>query len=290
MIRIGIVGSDNSHAVAFSQLANVEKAYGDEARVVAICGAEPARTQEVAEKGQIERIVAGPEAMLGAVDAAMVVYRHGDLHMAGALPFLEAGLPVFVDKPFAVNLADARRMEEVALRTGAPLTSFSTIRICPETVALIEAAKAAGPLRVGTFTGPCDFNSEYAGPFFYGTHSIELALALFGEDVQSVSTASHGGIVASALRFGSGALVTLNLTTNASYVFHGLVVGKDGWTAAATGTKDTYRTGMSIFLDMVRTGRRPFSDEQLLNPIRIMHAIAKSVAAGGAEVTVASVD
>lgn len=290
MIRIGIVGSDNSHALAFSQLANVERAYGDEARVVAICGADPTRTREVADKGQIASIVSTPQDMLEHVDAAMVVYRHGDLHADNALPFLEAGVPTFVDKPFSISLDGARRMLSVASRTGALLTSFSSLRFCPDTIALTQAAAAAGPLRIGTFSGPCDFRSEYGGPFFYGTHTIEIALHLFGEAVRSVSTASHGGNVTATLRFDGGALVTLNLMGEAHYVFHGLVIGESGYAAAPISSTGAYQEGMSRFLEMIRSGSRPLGDAQMLNPIRILHAIVRSVATNGDAVEIAAVE
>src|SRR4051795_4375729 len=143
MIRIGIVGSDSSHALAFAQLANVERAFGDDARVIAICGADEQHTRDVAEQGRIAEILDGPDAFVGKVDAVMIVYRHGDLHAPNALPLIEAGLPLFVDKPFAIALTDAQRMLDAAAQHGTLLTSFSTLRFGPDTEALVRAAAGA---------------------------------------------------------------------------------------------------------------------------------------------------
>ena len=60
MIKIGMIGSDNSHALAFSKLANIDRVLGDRCRVVGIWGAEADRTQEVAREGGIETIVENP--------------------------------------------------------------------------------------------------------------------------------------------------------------------------------------------------------------------------------------
>lgn len=289
MIRIGMVGSDNSHAYAFAKLCNVDQAYGDAARVTMLCGADPARNREVTEKAAIPTIVESAEAMLGQVDAVMVLPRHGDLHLAAAMPFLEAGLPVFVEKPFAISLSDCERMIETANRSGALLTSYSTVRFNPDVASLEQEAAALGGLRMGTVTGPCDFNSQYGGPFFYANHALEVALRLFGESVTTVTTDSSSGNVTATLHFGGGELVTLNYVGNGHKFFHALVIGKDGWAARSLASAGGYPEGVRLFLEMIQTGKRPLTDEQLINPIRIIHAIARSVSLGGSPVDVATV-
>ena len=70
MFRIGILGSDNSHAERFSEILNRpdHPSYQPDAdaRVVAIWGAEAERTQAVARAHHIEQIVAAPDAMKSA--------------------------------------------------------------------------------------------------------------------------------------------------------------------------------------------------------------------------------
>ena len=72
MYRIGILGSDNSHADRFSEILNRSDhpAYlpNSGAKVVAIWGQEAERTQQVATNGRIDTIVAAPEEMIGQVD------------------------------------------------------------------------------------------------------------------------------------------------------------------------------------------------------------------------------
>ncbi len=107
MIRIGIVGSDNSHAIALSQLCNLsdtpERKAIRGAKVVALFGLVPERNEEVARAGKIPTIVKKPTDMIGMVDAAFVVFRHGGLHYRYVKPFLQARIPAFVDKPLACS-------------------------------------------------------------------------------------------------------------------------------------------------------------------------------------------
>jgi len=111
MFRIGIIGSDNSHALAFAKLVNFpdEKTgsyFFPDCRVTGIFGQESTRTEEVASKGNIDFIAVKPEELMGKVDAVMVVFRHGDLHLKYALPFVEKGIPIWIDKVCSTTLKE----------------------------------------------------------------------------------------------------------------------------------------------------------------------------------------
>lgn len=285
MIKIGIVGSDNSHAIAYSRLANVDRVLGDRSRVVAIWGAEQQRTEEVAREGQIEAIVARPEDLVGRVDLAVVVDRHGDLHAEHALPFIEHGTSVYVDKPFAIKLDDCTEMLAAARRSGALLTSFSALRWAPATDALAEDLARIGQVRAAHFAGPCDFENQNGGPFFYATHVGEIALRLVGGDVETVAARRFHKTVTVQLNWGSGASAAFTYLGDAAYHFHGTLFGTNGMSAREiTGGDGAYSAALQKIVEMVETGDRPLTDEQLLRPIAMVHAIQESLARGGSEI------
>ena len=281
MTRIGIVGSDNSHAVAYSKLANIERIAGD-SRVVAISGPDPARTQEVAALGQIPEIVDDFRDLIGKVDAVLVVHRHGDLHAEHAIPFLEAGIPVYVDKPFAVSLADCHRMLAAAKAGNAVLTSYSSLRWAPKTASLAKELPELGEIRVGQFAGPCDFTSEYAGPFFYATHVAEIAFRLMGDDVTSVRATQSGQSVVATVTFANNAVATFSYLGDAAYHFHATLFGTSDFAAREIVAGDaSYGAGLLTFLDAVATGVAPLTEKQLLTPIAFVHAMQASLANDG---------
>lgn len=290
MLKIGIVGSDNSHAIAYSKLANVTKIAGDKCRVVGIWGQEDARTKEVAQEGQIETIVAKPEDLLDLVDAAIIVDRHGGLHLEHTLPFLEQGMPVYVDKPFAISLEDCRQMLDVADRTGSLISSFSPLRVAPATTAFKESLSKIGDIRVAHLAGPCDFESQYAGPFFYATHVAEIAIKLFDDEVKSLKATQSGKNVAVQLTWKSGILSSFSYLGDASYVFHTSLFGTEGMVSnEIIGGYSSYAEVLKAFLLMIETESRPLDNEQLLHPIAIVHGIQKSLANGGVEVNIADI-
>ncbi len=283
MFKLGILGSDNSHAEAFSKLANLDEGINglkiDDVRVTHLYGTDPKRTQEVAEIGKIPHIVASPEAMLGEVDGVICVWRHGGKHLADTLPFLEAGIPAFVDKPLACSVADATRLIDAAEKAGVGFTSFSTLRYAQNVVEYVETLKAsAGPIMAGTSSGPADLKSEYGGIFFYGIHAVELMNVVWGLGCQSVLATEHNGNVAAVCKFANGAIATLNLMGNATYAFHLAAFGKDGWKEHTVDSGTCYYDGMKVFLDTMRTGKWPLSRSELIEPVAILAALERSLA------------
>jgi predicted dehydrogenase len=286
MIKIGMIGSDNSHALAFSKLANIDRVLGDRCRVVGIWGAEADRTQEVAREGGIETIVENPADLLDAVDLAVVVDRHGDLHAGHALPFLERGIPVCVDKPFAIDMDDCRRMLSTAQESGAALTSFSALRYAPATDLLAAEIDQIGEIKAAHFAGPCDFESPYGGPFFYATHVVEVSLRLVGEDIATVAAKRNGKSVVVTVTWENGAIGTYSLLGDAAYHFHATLFGSKGMVAQELlGGDSAYAEALNRMVQMAETGEPPLTADQLLLPITIIHAIQSSLANNGAEIS-----
>ena len=126
MVRIGFVGLDTSHVVEFARRfdhVGIEEAQWVEGAEV-VAGfpgisniVEPEAiaeyTQQVADCGV--EVVNAPEDLIGSIDAVMIEYQAGNVHLPAAQPFLEAGLPTFVDKPFTCSIADAQKLAELAL-------------------------------------------------------------------------------------------------------------------------------------------------------------------------------
>ena len=196
MLKIGIVGSDNSHGLAFAKLTNYENPktgcfnYPD-LRITAIYGHDKEHTENVAKEGNICEVVEKAEDLMGKVDAVMVIFRHGSLHAKYSLPFIESGMPVWVDKPFASSVADAESMIAAAEKKGSLLSGGSTLRFAKDIMTLkyaVEHDPGLGDVKCGYLNFPGDIKSEYDGIFFYGIHSIEMMVEIFGEDVISVVT------------------------------------------------------------------------------------------------------
>jgi len=208
--------------------------------------------------------------------------RHGGLHAGHALPFLTAGLPVFVDKPLAISLDECGRMIAAADASGAFLTSFSSLRIAGSTDDLASRQPAIGAIRSAQFAGPCDFDSMYGGPYFYATHTVEIALRLIGEDVRTVRAVRNGSQAVATLTWESGATAAISYIGDAQYHFHATLFGSDGMISGEVlANHDGYRKALGVVLEGMTSGIRPFTAEQMVRPVAIVRAMETSIARDG---------
>ncbi|MBE7029485.1 MAG: Gfo/Idh/MocA family oxidoreductase [Clostridia bacterium] len=280
MFRVGILGSDNSHAQHFATLCNVEKAYGDDVRIECIYGRDddPAHTKEVAEIGKIPYIAKDPKEFLGKVDAVMVVYRRGALHVPEILPFIEAGLPVWLDKPVCESLEDIEILREAVERNNTLITGGSTLKYNYEILTLKDKVESG---RLGAVSGGCinfpgDLESEYGGIFFYGSHLIEMMLSVFGYDVKSVTAktvAPKNSLVIVKYEDRMVSLAFNNLCPS----FHITVYGLDKACNVEVDISFIYRLGFAKFVEMLKTKKMPLSFDDLVKPVYVLNAIKKSL-------------
>jgi predicted dehydrogenase len=279
MYKIGIIGSDSSHALAFARLCNADKCV--DMRVTMLYDPEPSRaahTAKVAEDGAIERVAEKPEDMIGRVDVVMIVLRHGSLHARYALPFLEKCVPVWMDKPFTADVREAEDLVQAAAKYNTLLTGGSTMRFDDSIIELADIIKndpSIGSVKSVFLNFPGDFNSEYDGIFFYGSHSVEMMMRLFGKRVESVISTVINHDLVTVLKYPSfhAAINFVN-----TWHQHHLILYSENKTLARTlGITDTYKKGLEDLYTMLETKTQPHPLDDLVYPIKVLHAIDRSI-------------
>ena len=284
MVRIGIVGSDGSHSIYFPQLVNLPQGLNglriEGAKAVAIWGAERKRTEEVARKGNISEIVAYPEDMIGKVDAVMVVLRHGGIHYQFSRPFIEARVPIFIDKPFTCSVENAKKIIDLAKQHDVLMTSFSTLRYDETTVKFKEALKDKGRIIAGHILGAADVTSEYGGLFFMGVHIVELCQEIFGPGAQSLMACNQYNNIAVTVRYPDERIINFMFLKYPPYheIWQVSIYGKQGSSRYCIGEGTNYYCGMKKFLEMVGTQKMPLSFDDILESVVLLKAIEVSLA------------
>ena len=283
-MKIGIIGAENSHATRVSVTVNVEKAVKG-VSVEYLWGETAEFAKKTAEAGKIPNIVKNVRDMLGKVDGIMVDHRHGKFHLPAALPFVEAGVPAFIDKPFCYRSGAGREFLRIARQKGTPVTSFSTTTLQRSFRAFKRKLDASGRSGGGAVYGPADLKSPYGGLFFYGIHQVEIALETFGYDIKTVRmTKSAPDRAAAQLIYGDGSIVTLNLVRDLSHGFAVMAFTEKGpQYLKIKNDANPYLTGTRAMCKMFKTGVEPRPHEQILKTVLVLEAMDRALKSGAPE-------
>lgn len=232
--------------------------------------------RKAAEAGKIPNIVKEQKEMLGKIDALIVDHRHAKYHLEAATPFVKAGIPTFVDKPFCYRVEEGKKFLGMAREVGTPVTSFSSIAQSVCTYDIKEQIKSMGEINHVVRFGPLDLDSPYGGVFFYGVHLLQPLMFMFGEDIQRVKITRDGKKGSASLVFKSGLYATL-IFKNLAYGWETFVETKTGLVELKSRVPET--EPIKIYTDIVemfRTRIEPRSHESILTEIAILEALERS--------------
>ena len=104
---------------------------GELAEVTHIWTQDISVSNSVARAAKIEYVVKKMEDMIGHVDAILLSRDDAENHVEMAQPFLEAGLPIFIDKPFALSLSEANYMLSIQ-KDDFQIFTCSSLRFAEE--------------------------------------------------------------------------------------------------------------------------------------------------------------
>lgn len=292
-IRLGIVDCDTSHVVAFTERLNhvgvSEEQWVDGARVVA---AVPLPSQVSQERvgpfvdklrGYGVEILERPEALLGRVDGVLIEAVDGSVHLERALPFLDAGLPVWIDKPLACSTADARRLVEAAARAGVPLLSASALRFdVPVQAVHARRNELGGVLGVDAYT-PASTHPRNPGFFHYAVHGVELVYALLGAGCRRVRCVHTGGVDVAVGEWEDGRLGTVRGTRQGTYGLGFTAFCEKGMVAERSSAY-YYRELLKKMVEMFHSGTSPVSGDELIEVVAFQEAANRSMELDGTPV------
>ncbi|HEX7346777.1 MAG TPA: Gfo/Idh/MocA family oxidoreductase, partial [Candidatus Limnocylindrales bacterium] len=250
-------------------------------RITAFWGDDDSRTAPLAKQYGVNLVVETPAALASEVDAALIVTRHGGVHLDQALPLVRAGLPVFIDKPLACSVADATAILDAARASESLVLSARALRWQPDTeIVASRMLELGGPVSI-VVTGTFYPENRYGGAYFYGIHAAELALELAGSEITDLMVETAGPDGAVVIGRAGDIDVTVRLLPPASpddIRFHVEVNCRDGGVARNIGLGDDYMAPvLDRFMEMAATGKPPLTRDQMLTPIRILEVAERAL-------------
>jgi hypothetical protein len=242
------------------------------ARIVACYDPDPALARRVADACLIDRVCADISEAYQGVDGVIITAGDATLHRALATPALQAGLPTFVDKPFAATADDARALIDLASASDAPLFCTSAIRFADQTVALRERLRES----VGT---PVAAHVIGAGDYAsYAVHSLEFLLSVWGGGVWGLQSFGEEGFDSIKLDFSDGRRAIWQICKPLDWRFHLAIYGTEGMDEASIIFTDRYalfRNTAAEIVTFMTTGVSPVSLADTLEIVRLLELAEK---------------
>lgn len=195
-------------------------------------------------------------------DAVLLLLREGYLHAALAELALKQGKAVFVDKPFACNVAQARAMADLSHKTGTPCTGGSTICFTPQVHELCAALPRCPEY---TLTYQADPFSPFGGWFFYGSHLTDLCTCLFGGGFHAVQARCENSVVTADVLYPD---FTVHLRSTPGVQPPILLADR----TYLLDDQGCYPAGMKHFLSVIKK-ETPGCAERLVSSVKLMEAI-----------------
>ncbi len=188
-LRIGVIG-----AGAWGRNHVRTVAASSEAELAAVCDTNPEVRARLARQYPAAFVTDRPAALLERVEAAIVA-TPARTHAELGLLAVEAGVPVLVEKPFALTVADAERLAEAAERRKVPVLAGHLLEYHPvvERLRSLIAEQALGDIyylyaqRVNLGQVRPDENALWS----FGPHDVSVALFLLGTEPDRVTAQGH---------------------------------------------------------------------------------------------------
>ncbi len=290
-IRIGIIGLDTSHSIAFTKLLHRDSNQKKKFRVVCAyphgsadikssTSRIPKYTQQIKSLGV--KIVDSIDALIAEVDAVLLETNDGRIHLKQAIPVLKAKKPVFIDKPLAASLPDVIAIYDAAAHFGTPVFSSSSLRFAKPALKARTGELVGDVLGCTTFS-PAKLEPTHPDLYWYGIHGVEQLFTVLGPGCKTVSRSSTDSTDVVVGIWNNGRIGTFRGTRTGPHKYGGTVFGSKG--NASTGGNEGYGGLVDEIKNFFASGISPVPDSETIEIYAFMSAADVSKSKNGAPVS-----
>lgn len=247
MLKLGVMGTTDGNGHPYSWSAIINGDYNEKpmaecgypaipmylaanrdtlgieaAKVTHIWTQDRTVSEHIAAASLIDNVVDNAEDMIGQVDAVLLARDDPENHPAMAKPFLDANVPIFIDKPLAITRED---LDYFAHQNAAGkfLMSCSSMRYAAECRVVKQELDLLGQIELATAVAKKDWVK-------YGVHMLEGLFAMLDDpEAVTVRHVSKTGKDIVYIEFESGLVATVHLFYDIAPTFQISLFGREGW-------------------------------------------------------------
>ena len=294
--KVGIIGLDTSHCIAFTKALNSADA-GPEFGGYKITAAYPRGSSDI--KSSAERIPGytrevknlgveitnSIEELLSKVDVVLLETNDGRLHLEQALPVFKSGKRMFIDKPVAASLSDTIAIFEAARHYNVPVFSSSSLRF--EQVTQEIAGGSIGKVLGADTYSPATIEQTHPDLFWYGVHGVEILFTLMGTGCKSVSRIYTENTDIVAGLWNDNRIGTFRGIRSGIYDIGGIAFGEKA--NLSLGKDHGYNPLLVKIIEFFKTGVVPVTSAETIEIFAFMAAAEESKFKGGIAVEIEEV-
>ena len=282
MKKIAILGCENSHANNFLKFIKNNEEFSDVEVVGVYSDDIPAAEKLNAMFGV--PVMADYADAVGKIDGLVITARHGDNHYKYAKPYIESGIPMFVDKPITVKEEEAIEFMRALREKGVRVSGGSSLKQDSFVAVLREDAKneVDGKTIGGVVRAPYSADNAYGGFYFYAQHLVEMICEVFGRFPLSVTAKKNGKQVTVLFHYED--FDCTGVFFDGNYLYYVCrMAEKSTKSYEIPSSNDWFYREFKEFHELLHGGEQNISYEEFISPVFIMNAIDRSLASGKEE-------
>ncbi len=295
-VKIGIIGLDTSHSIAFTRIINnpediamkgfrVTAAFPYGSRTIESSYSRiPGYTEEIKAMGVV--ITDSIQSLLDMVDVILLETNDGNLHLEQALEVFSTGKRTFIDKPVAGSLKDAIAIYQAAERYKVPVFSSSSLRWSKNAYSLRNGELVGRIVGAHTFS-PAHIEPSHPDLFWYGVHGVETLFTVMGTGCREVVRVHQADTDVVVGTWSDGRLGTFRGGRTGRIGFGGTAFGETG--VHEIGPYEGYGPIMNEVIKFFKTGIPPVSADETIEIFAFMEAADESKRRGGEAVSIVEV-
>lgn len=267
--RVGVIGLDTSHSEVFTKMINKG---GEGMKGYRVTAAYPHGSNDIASalkmkpditkavQGMGVKLVDSIEELLKEVDVVLLESNDGKVHLEQALPVFKAGKRVFIDKPVAPSLAQAKAIFKASAEFNTPMFTSSALRFDANVQKVVKGS-------VGKVTGadvytPAEIDPGHLDLAWYAIHGVEMLFTVMGPGCKQVSRTYTDGADMVVGVWDDNRIGTVRAIRKGAANIAGTAFGEKG--IAPLGPFSGYEPLVKEIINFFETGNPPVKEEETL--------------------------
>lgn len=284
MYKVAILGCENSHADTFLE-AVLEKKVVEDIEFVGVYSEDMEAAQKLHDRFGVY-VAERYDEFVGKIDGLIVTARHGANHYKYAKPYIESGIPMFIDKPITYSENDATafmaelKAHKVPVFGGSMVVFSEGIKRLKESLNKDEYGKIVG----GFIRMPVKKCNPYGNFHFYSQHGVQCMLEVFGMNPRSVQVFEKGITYTCVVRYDEFDVV-LFYAENYK-VYYQAVNYEDKFLGKEISLDECADREFMEFYELLTTRNQKTSYEEIFAPVYVINAIDRAIKSGKEETVI----